>query len=85
MLNSGSVFDAVESGRIMRESPKHTRDIGQGETTPRFNCDRCGKVITGAYGSMGGNIEPYVPAKCYHVGCIPTIRELLDASKPNAE
>jgi len=64
----------------MRESAKHNRDIGQGETIPRFDCDRCGKPIIGVYGSIGGNIEPYIPAKCYHMACIPSVQELLDAN-----
>lgn len=38
-----------------------------------FKCDKCGKPITGAYGSMGGNIVPYIPAKCYHMTCLPTL------------
>jgi hypothetical protein len=43
-----------------------------------FKCDRCGKPITGAYGSMGGNIVPYIPAKFYHLACIPTLKELAE-------
>jgi len=64
----------------MRESPKHTRDIGQGETALRcseFNCSKCGELITGPYGSMGGSIVPFVPAKCYHMACVPTLQELV--------
>lgn len=36
-------------------------------------CDVCGKSIEGAYVSFGGNIVPYVPAKCYHMGCVPKL------------
>jgi len=39
-----------------------------------FLCDGCGKPIEkGQYASFGGNWVPYIPAKCYHMACIPTI------------
>lgn len=37
---------------------------------PEFNCDGCGDPITDGYGSVGGNIVPYVSPKYYHVGCV---------------
>ena len=38
-------------------------------------CAGCGKPITGcSYASMGGNIVPYVPAKLYHVMCVPSVK-----------
>lgn len=47
-----------------------------------FKCDKCGEPITGAYASMGGNIVPYIPAKRYHIPCVPTVSELLQQSTP---
>lgn len=37
-------------------------------------CNGCGKWIQGPYGSIGGNIVPYIPAKHYHMGCIPQVK-----------
>ena len=36
-----------------------------------FLCDACHEPITGVYASLGGNWVPYVPAKCYHMQCVP--------------
>ncbi len=48
----------------------------ESETVENFNCDKCGLPITGIYGSLGGNIEPYIASKCYHLQCIPSVDEL---------
>jgi hypothetical protein len=39
-------------------------------------CGTCGKVIEEVYATLGGNIEPYIPAKEYHLGCVPPLRRL---------
>jgi len=37
-------------------------------------CAGCGFVIEDVgFARIGGNIEPYVPAKNYHLGCIPRV------------
>lgn len=40
-----------------------------------YRCEGCQKPIENGenYASMGGNIVPYIPAKWYHVRCIPVI------------
>ena len=43
----------------------------------QFLCDACGRAIEGAYASVGGNWVPFIEAKIYHLGCVPTVRELL--------
>jgi len=37
-------------------------------------CTTCGRPIDDGqfYASMGGNIVPYLPAKLYHLRCVPT-------------
>lgn len=39
-------------------------------------CVVCDKPINDgkSYASIGGSIEPYIPAKLYHIQCIPTIK-----------
>ncbi len=40
-------------------------------------CSRCSQSLDGSpYASIGGNWEPYVPAKLYHIQCVPTVQEL---------
>lgn len=34
-------------------------------------CTTCGKPIEVAYATFGGNWVPFIPAKPYHMGCIP--------------
>lgn len=45
-------------------------------TTQEAICPTCNQPIDDgqAYGSMGGNIEPYTPANLYHIRCIPTVK-----------
>jgi len=38
-------------------------------------CTGCGKPLDEEmYASIGGDIVPYIPAKLYHLRCIPTIK-----------
>lgn len=47
-----------------------------------FLCATCGEPITSGemYASIGGNLDPYIPAKMYHIRCIPTAKSLLLAA-----
>lgn len=39
-----------------------------------FTCDGCHLPIQDVgYASMGGNFVPYIPAKNYHLGCVPRV------------
>ena len=38
-------------------------------------CAACGKSLDDRYyASLGGNLVPYIPAKFYHIGCVPNIK-----------
>jgi hypothetical protein len=45
-------------------------------------CSGCEKLISDSqtYGSIGGNIVPYIPAKLYHLQCIPTIKPAAETN-----
>ena len=42
-------------------------------------CAACGKPIKNdkVYASIGGNWVPFIPAKLYHVQCVPTLEQPL--------
>ena len=42
----------------------------------KSTCAGCGKLIDDGenYASIGGNIVPYMPAKAYHIVCVPSIK-----------
>jgi len=46
-------------------------------------CSTCNQPIADGqmYGSMGGNIEPYIPANLYHIRCIPTVKPVDDTEQ----
>ena len=45
-----------------------------------FLCEGCGESTAGrAYASIGGSIVPFMPAHIYHVGCVPSVREIAAA------
>ena len=46
-----------------------------------FLCDGCGFAILGVYASIGGNWVPFVPAKVYHMACVPKV----PCSEPKSE
>ena len=47
-------------------------------------CAGCNKPLEDGenYASMGGNIEPYIPANLYHLQCIPTLKPEREEKEP---
>ena len=53
-------------------------------TDPVSLCATCRKSIPDGqpYASMGGNIEPYIPAKLFHYPeCVPSVKQLLRGAR----
>ncbi len=46
----------------------------------KSTCAGCGKLIDDGenYASIGGNIVPYMPAKEYHLVCVPAVKPVAD-------
>ena len=64
-------------------SMSHENVLRSEEAGNKTICVACGKRLeeNKPYASMGGNIEPYIPANLYHIRCIPTVKPVDDTEQ----
>lgn len=64
-------------------SMSHENVLRSEEAGNKTICYACGKQLeeNKPYASMGGNIEPYIPANLYHIRCIPTVKPVDDTEQ----